>query len=38
MVFFNYSTMQMTAKVVSAPNPEEVPFEVNLNLIIEFYR
>src|SRR5687767_7687195 len=29
---------QMTARVVSVPAPEDVPFDVNLNLIIEFYR
>jgi small subunit ribosomal protein S4 len=36
--WLEWNPAQMTAKVVSAPNPEEVPFEVNLNLIIEFYR
>jgi len=30
--------MQLTAKTVALPNPGDVPFEVNMNLIIEFYR
>src|SRR5919112_28115 len=29
---------QLTAKVNAVSTPEDVPFEVNLNLIIEFYR
>ena len=29
---------QLTAKVNALPTQEDVPFEVNLNLIIEFYR
>ena len=28
----------LTAKIVALPVPEDVPFEVNMNLIIEFYR
>ena len=29
---------QMEAKVVAMPVPEQIPFEINANLIIEFYR
>ena len=28
----------LTAKVNALPTAEDVPFEVNMNLIIEFYR
>lgn len=28
----------LQAKIIAAPKPEDVPFEVNMNLIIEFYR
>ena len=30
--------MFLPAKVNALPTPEDVPFEVNMNLIIEFYR
>lgn len=33
-----WNPAQLTAKVNALPNPEDVPFEVNMNLIIEFYR
>ena len=36
--WLEWNPAQMTARVVSAPSPDDVPFEVNLNLIIEFYR
>ena len=36
--WLEWNPAQMTARVVSVPAPEDVPFEVNLNLIIEFYR
>ena len=29
---------ELSAKVVSLPVIDEVPFEVNMNLIVEFYR
>jgi small subunit ribosomal protein S4 len=29
---------QLQAKMLAQPTPEDVPFEVNMNLIIEFYR
>ena len=36
--WLEWNPAQLTAKVNAAPNPEDVPFEVNMNLIIEFYR
>jgi small subunit ribosomal protein S4 len=36
--WLEWNPSQLTAKVLSIPSPEDVPFEVNLNLIIEFYR
>jgi small subunit ribosomal protein S4 len=33
-----FNPAQLTAKVNNLPTPEDVPFEVNMNLIIEFYR
>jgi small subunit ribosomal protein S4 len=36
--WIEWNPAQLTAKVLSLPTPEDVPFEVNLNLIIEFYR
>jgi len=36
--WLEFNPAQLTAKVLSLPNPEDVPFEVNMNLIIEFYR
>ncbi len=36
--WLEWNPWQMTAKVNAIPSPEDVPFEVNLNLIIEFYR
>ncbi len=36
--WLEWNPAQLTAKVVSIPSPDDVPFEVNLNLIIEFYR
>src|SRR5687767_2004306 len=36
--WLEWNPAQMTARVVALPSPDDVPFEVNLNLIIEFYR
>ena len=36
--WLEWNPAQLTARVVAQPVPEDVPFEVNLNLIIEFYR
>src|SRR5215217_7908124 len=36
--WLEWNPAQLTAKINQLPNPEDVPFEVNLNLIIEFYR
>ncbi len=35
-ITFDPSTL--TANVVAAPTPDQVPFDVNMNLIVEFYR
>ena len=36
--WLEWNPAQLTGKILQAPNPEDVPFEVNMNLIIEFYR
>jgi small subunit ribosomal protein S4 len=36
--WLDFSPGQLVAKVQALPTPENVPFEVNMNLIIEFYR
>jgi len=36
--WLEWNPAQLTAKVNQLPTPEDVPFEVNMNLIIEFYR
>ncbi len=36
--WLDFNPNQLTAKVQALPAPEDVPFEVNMNLIIEFYR
>ncbi|MGE5608296.1 MAG: 30S ribosomal protein S4 [Bacillota bacterium] len=36
--WLEFNPAQLSAKVNQLPNPEDVPFEVNMNLIIEFYR
>jgi small subunit ribosomal protein S4 len=36
--WLEWNPAQLTAKINALPVPEDVPFEVNLNLIIEFYR
>ena len=36
--WLEFNPSQLTAKVNAMPVPEDVPFEVNMNLIIEFYR
>src|SRR6478736_7456371 len=36
--WLEWNPAQLTAKINQMPNPEDVPFEVNMNLIIEFYR
>ena len=36
--WLEWNPAQLTAKVSALPTPEDVPFEVNMNLIIEFYR
>ena len=36
--WLEFNPSQLTAKINALPVPEDVPFEVNMNLIIEFYR
>ncbi len=36
--WLEWNPAQLTGKIVAIPTPEDVPFEVNMNLIIEFYR
>ena len=36
--WIEFNPAQLTAKINGIPTPEDVPFEVNMNLIIEFYR
>ena len=36
--WLEWNPAQLTAKINAKPTPEDVPFEVNMNLIIEFYR
>ena len=33
-----YSANDLQGKIVSLPSPEQVPFDVNMNLIVEYYR
>lgn len=36
--WLEWNPAQLTGKVNALPVPEDVPFEVNMNLIVEFYR
>ena len=36
--WLEWNPAQLTGKINAMPTPEDVPFEVNMNLIIEFYR
>ena len=36
--WLEWNPAQLTGTVKALPTPEDVPFEVNMNLIIEFYR
>jgi small subunit ribosomal protein S4 len=36
--WIEFNPAQLTGKINALPTPEDVPFEVNMNLIIEFYR
>ncbi len=36
--WLEWNPSTLTAKVTTLPTPDDVPFEVNMNLIIEFYR
>lgn len=36
--WMDVSPAELTAKVLSAPTSDQIPFDVNTNLIVEFYR
>ncbi len=36
--WIEFNPAQLTAKILNVPTPEDVPFEVNMNMVIEFYR
>ena len=36
--WLSFDPSTLTANIVSVPTPDQVPFDVNMNLIIEFYR
>ncbi|HEB60795.1 MAG TPA: 30S ribosomal protein S4 [Phycisphaeraceae bacterium] len=36
--WLDFNPSELTAKVVALPAPDQVPFEVNTNLVVEFYR
>ena len=36
--WLSYDPSTLTAKIVSVPTSDQVPFDVNMNLIIEYYR
>lgn len=36
--WLEFNPAQLEAKMVAMPVPEQIPFEINANLIIEFYR
>jgi small subunit ribosomal protein S4 len=36
--WIEWNPAKLEAKIIAMPKPEDVPFEVNMNLIIEFYR
>ena len=36
--WLSFDPSTLTAKVVAEPTPDQIPFDVNMNLIIEFYR
>jgi small subunit ribosomal protein S4 len=36
--WLSYDPSTLTASIVGVPTPDQVPFDVNMNLIVEFYR
>ena len=36
--WLSFDPSTLTAKITAVPTPEDVPFDVNMNLIIEYYR
>ena len=36
--WLNFDPSTLTANILAVPTSDQVPFDVNLNLIIEFYR
>jgi len=36
--WLSFDPSTLTAKITAVPTPDEIPFDVNMNLIVEFYR
>jgi len=36
--WLEYNPSTLAARIVATPTPDQVPFDVNMNLIVEFYR
>ena len=36
--WLSFDPSTLTAKIVAVPTVDQVPFDVNMNLIVEFYR
>ena len=36
--WLSFDPSTLTGNVVAPPTPDQIPFDVNMNLIIEFYR
>ncbi|MEM1355676.1 MAG: 30S ribosomal protein S4 [Planctomycetota bacterium] len=36
--WLEYNPSTLEAKIIAVPTPDQVPFDVNMNLIVEFYR
>ncbi len=36
--WIDFNPSELSAKVIALPTPDQIPFDVNTNLIIEFYR
>ncbi|MCK4872407.1 MAG: 30S ribosomal protein S4 [Phycisphaerales bacterium] len=36
--WIDFNPSELTARVVALPMPDQIPFEVNTNLVVEFYR
>lgn len=36
--WINFNPAELNIKIVSLPTPDQIPFDINANLIVEFYR